>query len=171
MKITGKACWLFLLAVGLIAILSPRPTLAQREGVRLSLWLRDGGYRCEARSGQDNSFFLEVRNTGTKPITNIRLSSDKPEGWVVEFKPAEIDYLGSGSVQTVDVNIKPVDKAAKATKAEYKVPFIAEANEIRMVQTISIMVKPAQFWIWVWIVAGVVVVAGFVLLYLRFGRQ
>ncbi len=140
--------------------------------LELTLLLRnsqhDYYYNNEATAGQDNKFFLEVRNTGTKSITNIRLSAEEPEGWIIEFKPAEISYLSSGSVETVDVNIKPV---SKAIKEGYQVTFIAEANEIRKGQSFWVTVKPAQFWIWIWIVAGVVVVAGFVFIFLRFGRQ
>lgn len=168
MKIGSRICWLFLFAVGLIAILSPQPTLAQKEEVNLTLWLRNGWYHRDARAGEDNNFFLEVRNTGTKPITNIRLSSEKPEGWIIEFKPAEINYLSSGSLQTVDVNIKPV---GKATKVEYRVTLIAEANEIRKVRYFWLTVKPATSWLWIWAIVGAVVIAGFVFIFMRFGRQ
>jgi len=168
MKISSKVFWLFLFAVTLIAILLPRPILAQKEEAGLTLWLRDEWYRSEARAGKDNHFFLEVKNTGNRPITNIRLSSEKPEGWTIEFSPAEINYLSAGSLQTVDVNIKPV---GKAPKAEYKVTLIAEATEIRRVQSIWVTVKPASFWIWILAILGALVVAGFVFLFVRLNRQ
>ncbi|GAJ18726.1 unnamed protein product, partial [marine sediment metagenome] len=63
-------------------------------------------------AGKDNILFLEIRNTGNKPITDIRLSSVKPEGWVIDFKPAKIDCLVPGSLQTIEVNVKPPKKAA-----------------------------------------------------------
>ena len=125
-------------------------------------------YNFEAKAGQDNKFFLEVRNIGTQPITDIRLTAEEPEGWVIEIKPAAIGYLGFGSLETIDVNINPV---GKAIKQNYSVTFIAESNEIGKRQTFSVTVNPAQFWIWIWVLAGVVVVAGFVLIYWRFGRQ
>ena len=171
MKIHRQAYRLFLFIAVLMTILwLPQPALAQKEEFGLTLSLRNSqyNYNIEAMAGQDNRFFLEVRNTGNRPITNIRLSSDEPEGWTIEIKPAEINSLSSGVIETVDVNIRPV---GKATKEGYRVPFIAQANETRKVETFWVTVKPAQFWIWVWIVAGVVVVAGFVLVYLRFGRQ
>ena len=170
MKISRKVCWLLLLAASLTTILLPHPTLAQKERAGLTLWLHDGRYPCETSPGQDNAFFLEVRNTGTLSITNIMLTSEKPEGWTIEFKPTQINYLSPGSVQTVYVNIKPSGNG-KPTKADYKVTLIAEANEIRTVQTVSITVKPAPFWIWIWAILGVVMVAGFVFIFMRFGRQ
>ena len=171
-RITSKVCRLLLFIASLMPILLlTQPALAQRERLALSLWLRDSrnNYNNEVRADQDNKFFLEVRNTGTTLITNIRLSVEEPEGWAIEIKPAEISSLSAGSLNTVDVNIKPV---GKATKEGHQVTFIAESNEIpKTVGSFWITVKPAQFWIWVWIAAGVVVVAGFVLVYRRFGRQ
>ncbi len=122
----------------------------------------------EVKAGQDNALILEVNNIGNKDITDIKLSSDKPEGWVIDFSPGKIDSLAPGILQTVNVNIKP---PGKAIKEGHQVAFIAQANEIQKVESFWVTVKPAQFWIWIWIAAGMVVVAGFVLIYLRFGRQ
>lgn len=136
--------------------------------LNLSLHRDQFNFNLEAKAGQDNKFFLEVRNTGAKPITNIKLTAEEPEGWIIEFKPAEITYLGAGNPETIEVNIKPVGKAIKES---FSVTFVAQANELVRRQPFSVSVNPAQFWLWVWILAGVVVVAGFVLIYWRFGRQ
>lgn len=122
----------------------------------------------EARAGQDNAFLLEIDNVGDKVITGIRFSSDKTEGWIISFEPSQIDSLDPGSSRTVSVTIKP---PSQATKEGTEINFIAEANETRQVQPFFVTVKPAQVWIWVWLVAGVVVVAGFVLVYLRMNKQ
>ncbi|OGO24831.1 MAG: hypothetical protein A2Z28_08310 [Chloroflexi bacterium RBG_16_51_9] len=167
---TSKVWRLFLFLIVLIPALA-QPALAQTKITDLNLWLRDGqnNYNNEAKAGQDNKFFLDVRNTGTEVITNIKLSVEPPEGWTIEIKPSEIASLMSGSLYTVDVNIKPV---GKATKEGREVIFTAQSNEIQNVKSsFFVTVKPAQFWIWVWIAAGVLVVAGFVLIYMRFGRQ
>ncbi len=136
MTINSKVRWPFLFTVGLMTILLlPRPALAQEGKIDLTLTLLPGWYYYEATAGKDNIFFLEIRNTGSRAITDIRLSADKPEGWVIEFKPAEIDYLSPGSLQTVDVNIKP---AGETAKGEYGVTLIAEANEIRKVESLRV---------------------------------
>ena len=149
----------------------PRPLFAQvqAEKTDLTLTLFPRDYYNEVKVGEDNRLFLEVRNTGNTTITRIRLSSQGPEGWVVEFKPGEIDYLGAGSVQTVDLIIKP---DSKATKGGYNVTLIAEANEMRKAETIWLNIKASSsFWLWVGIGIGAVVVAGFVFIFWRFGRQ
>src|SRR3972149_1458049 len=171
-RLTSQSWWFFLFLVFLMPIfLLTQAVMAQPKVTDLNLWLRDGqnNYNNEARAGQDNKFFLDVRNTGTEVITNIKLSVEPPEGWTIEITPAEIASLRAGSLHTVDVNIKPV---GKATKEGREVIFTAQSNEIQNVKSsFFVTVKPAQFWIWVWIAAGVLVVAGFVLIYMRFGRQ
>ena len=94
---------------GLINILLPQPAIAQEAKIDLILRLV-GDYNYEVNAGKDNAFYLEIRNNGNQTVTNLRLSADKPEDWVIEFRPGVINYLGAGSVQTVDVNIKPSER-------------------------------------------------------------
>ncbi len=171
MKIKSKACRLFLLvAVLMTVLLLPQPSLAQEREADLTLMLFSGrySYAHEATAGKDNIFYLEIRNTGSKAITDIRLSSDEPEGWVIDFELEEIDYLGPGSLRTVDVNIKP---APKDDKGEHRVTFIAETNEIRAETSAWVTVKAASFWPWIGAGIALVVVAAFIFIFIRFGRQ
>ncbi len=172
MKIKSKACRLFLLVAFLMTVLLlPQPSLAQEREADLTLTLLSGrySYYYEVTAGKDNIFYLEIRNTSSKAITDIRLSSDEPEGWVIDLELEEVDYLGPGSFQTVDVNIKPAPKAAKG---EYRVIFIAEANELLRVESTSwVTVKTASFWPWVGAGIVLVVVAAFIFIFMRFGRQ
>ncbi len=167
-KINGHACWLFLfMATLMTTLLLPQLILAQERQTDLTLKLVSHWSHIETTADKDNNFFLEVNNIGSKAITNIRLSSDKPEGWVIDFRPAEIDYLSPGSLQTVDVNIKPPRNTGRG---EHEISFIAEANEIRKVEKFWVTVKSA-LWLWVGAGAVLIVVATFVLIYMRFGRQ
>ncbi len=171
MKIKSKACRLFLLAAVLMTVLLPQPSLAQEREADLTLMLFSGrySYSREATAGKDNIFYLEIRNTGDKAITDIRLSSDEPEGWVIDLELEEIDYLGPGSLRTVDVNIKPAPKAAKG---EHRVTFIAETNELLRVESYSwVTVEAASFWPWLGAGIALVVVAAFIFIFIRFGRQ
>ena len=168
MGISRKIYWLSLLAVGVIAILSPCSILAQEEKIDLTLRLVSDSYDNRITAGRDITIFLEVRNNGNKAITNIRLYADLPEGWTVEFRPGLIDYLGPGSFETVDIIIRSVDDAAKR---EYAVALIAEANETRRVTNIFMRVESALFWPWVGAGVAALVIAGFILIFMRFGRQ
>lgn len=163
-----KSYWLLLFAV-LMTILSPYPLLAQEEKVDLTLTMAPGSYYREVTRGKDNTLFLEIRNTGNTAITNISLYSDKPKDWVVEFKPGSIDYLGASSSQTVDIIVNP---AGNATRGEYTITLIAEAKETRRVITTSVRVETGTpFWLWVGSAVAVLVVAAFVIIFVRFGRE
>ncbi len=166
MRTNSKILWLILLMLGL-TIFSP-PRLLAQEKIDLALRLVDEYYP-KVTPGKDNAFFLEIRNVSNKAITNIRLNSTKPEGWVVEFKPGSIDYLGPGSVQTIDINIKP---ASGAGKGKYTVTVMAEANETRKVMSIMTSVETGTtVWLWIGVAVAALVVAGFVIIFMRFGRQ
>ena len=161
--------WLLLCVMGLMLILSPGTVLAQEEKIDLILRLIPDDYYKKVTPGEENILYLEIRNAGNKPITNIRLSSDEPEGWVVKFNPVSIDYLGANSFQTVDVNIEP---ASNAARDEYQVSLIAEASETRKVISTFFRVETAtSIWLWVGVAVTALVVAGFIIIYLRFGRQ
>ena len=161
--------WLLLCVMGLMLILSPGTVLAQEEKIDLILRLIPGDYYKKVTPGEENILYLEIHNAGNKPITNIRLSSDEPEGWVVKFKPMSVDYLGASSFQTVDVSIKP---ASNAAKDEYQVNIIAEANETRRVISTFMRVETAtSIWLWVGVAVAALVVTGFIAVYRRFGRK
>lgn len=169
MSISGKFCWLLVCVIGLMLILPPGTVLAQEEKTGLTLRLIPGDYYKKVTPGEETILYLEIHNAGNKPITNIRLSSVEPEGWVVKFKPVSVDYLGAGSIQTVDVSIKP---ASNAAKDEYQVTIIAEANETRRVISAFLRVETVtSIWLWVGITVAALVVAGFIIIYRRFGRQ
>jgi len=150
-------------------ILSPGTVLAQDEKTELTLRLMPGDYNRSVTPGEDNTLYLEVHNTGNKSITNIEFSSDGPEGWDIDFEPASIGYLGNGSQQTVNVSIRP---AANTYKGRYQFNLIAEANETRRVTSIYLRVETfMSTWLWMGIAVAALVIGGFVIIYLRFGRQ
>ena len=169
MRIGRKICWLLLYVVGFMLTLSPGMVLAQEEKTDLALRLIPGDYYKKVTPGDENILYLEIHNTGNKPITNIRLSSVEPEAWIVKFKPMSIDYLSAGSFQTVDVNIKP---ASDTARGEYQVSLIAEANETRKVMSTFLRVESVtSLWLWVGAAVAALVVAGFIIVFMRFGRQ
>ncbi len=170
MRAGKKVLWLFLLIAGLLAYLgSPAVLLAQEAKVDLSLRILPGYYYKEVIPGEDNALFMEVRNNGDKEITNIRFDSDKPEGWVVDFEPGSIDYLGAGSSQTIDVKVIP---GRDTNRGEYNLTFIAEANETRTATSTMLRVENgSSFWLWIGLGMAAFVIAGFIVIFLRFGKQ
>ncbi len=169
MTTNRRIYWLPLLAMALTAVLSPCSTLAQAEKTGLTLNVVPDGYYNTITAGQEKTIFLEVWNNDNTELTNIRLSADFPKGWTVEFNPGMIDSLTPGSSQTVDVLLRP-DKNAK--EGEYNVTLIADANETRRVTSIFVRVESASlFWLWVGIGIAVLLIAGSVFIFMRFGRE
>lgn len=170
MLIFSKFMRLFLLAAILIISLASSGWLfAQEERVDLSLRLFPDYYYREVIPGSSLTLFMEVRNNGNKALTNIRLTAAKPEGWVVDFKPASISYLGAGSSQTVDVNVVP---GQNADRGEYTITLLAEASETRAATSAILRVESgSSFWLWVGIGVAALVIAGFVIVFRHFGKQ
>ena len=163
-----KVLWLFLLIAGLLGCLnSPAISLAQEAKVDLSLRMLPGSYYKEVMPGEKNTLFMEVRNIGDKEITNIRFDSDKPEGWVVSFKPNNIEYLGADSSLTIDVRVTP---SRNAVEGRYNLTLIAEASETRRAISTTLLVE-RDFWLWVGLGIAALVIIGFIVIFLRFGRH
>ncbi|MFC2068816.1 NEW3 domain-containing protein [Chloroflexota bacterium] len=161
---------MFLLAAALLGSLtSPGWLLAQDNRGELSLRMLQNSYYREAIPGESITLYLEIRNIGDKVITDISLNADKPEGWVVDFKLGSISYLDPGSAQMININITPSENALRG---EYNITLLAEANETRTaISTVLRVERSFSFWLWVGLGLAVLVITGFVVIFLRFGRQ
>jgi len=168
MRTSGKILRLILYVAGLMLVLLPGTALAQDEKTGISLTLIPGDYYKEVIPGEENILHLEVHNTGDKPVTNIRLSAEEPEGWYIEFSPAVIGYLNAGSLQTVDIAVTPAKNPARG---EHRIHIIAEANETRKITTAFLKIEPAtSIWTWIGVAIAAIVIAGFFFVYRRFGQ-
>lgn len=157
-----------LLIAGFMALIIPMQSRAQ-EKTDLYLRLIPDTYSKSVKPGKFNEFFLELNNPGDKPLTDIKFSSLNPEGWVVEFRPDKIDYIGRGSIQTVDVNIKP---ARNAAKGEYRITFVAETREIRKINSFEFRVETVwSFWLWIGVALVFAVIVAFVAIFRRYGHD
>jgi len=169
LSVNTKFCYILLAIVGLLALLSPSYVLAQDGNDGLILRYAAGGYNSEVVPGESKTFFVEVANDNSSSTTNIRFTSDAPKEWVVEFNPQSIDALNAGSYQTVEVSITAPQNAEKG---DYSVTVIADSNIGRRAMSIYVRVeKGTNLWMWVGGVLGVVVIAVFVVIFRRFGRD
>jgi uncharacterized membrane protein len=126
------------------------------------------GFR-SLKAGEEKTVFMEVGNAGDKTLTNIRLSAEAPEGWTITFNPEVIDSLAPGSLQTVDLSLKTADNTERG---DYNIAVIGQANETRRVTSIYLRVESSSlFWVWIGIGIGALLIAGFVVIFMRFGRE
>ena len=160
--------WLLLLVFSLTSFLSPQGAAAQKEDVGLVLMFIPGANFDRLAPGTSSTSYLEIRNTGDKTVSNIRLSSDKPAGWEVEFKPDFIQQLNAGGVVTVDVNIRPAESAARG---DYRFMAIADADGMKRITSIYVNVQPATtIWLWIGLALAALLIVGFILVFIRMGR-
>lgn len=126
-------------------------------------------YSTTAQADKDTAFAVNLTNSGTDTLNNIKFSSQKPDGWTVEFTPDAIAALDAGESQTVDVNIRPPEKAISG---DYMITLATSSKEVpnRSMQ-IRVSVETASVWGWtgIIIILLVVVALGFVII--RFSRR
>jgi len=126
-------------------------------------------YNTTVRVGEDNVFSVRVQNLGTAPIDNIKFTPTKPEGWAIEFTPDKIDILEAIDEQKVDVNIKP---PPKTIAGDYVISLEASGKQAAT-RKMDIRVTVESPTIWGWVGVGVIllVIAGLVVIFMRFSRR
>ena len=169
MRIGKVLLWLSVIIAGLVILVPSSRLAAQEDRVELVLQLLPGYYHREITSGEVTTLYLEIRNVGDQEITDVRLISDNPKGWVVGLKPDSIDYHSAGSAQTIDVSVT-VPPAIE--RGEYTLTLIAEAAQTRTATSTVLRVEGAfSFWLWIGGGLAVLVIAIFVIIFIRFGRE
>ena len=163
-------CYLLILAtLGLIALVPHSSVLAQ--DMKDGLILRDvtGGYNNEVVPGEISTFFIEVENNSNSAANDIRFTCDAPKEWLVEFNPLSIDTLDAGSYQVLEVNITA---PRNVQKGNYSVTVIADSSIGRRVTGIYLRVEQGtNLWVWVGCILGVIVIALFIFIFIRFSRE
>ena len=126
-------------------------------------------YNTEAEAGKDSYFSVEVGNLGTAAINDITFSSTKPEGWTIEFTPDKVDSLEAIDSQTIDVNIKP---PAETIAGDYSITLRASGKQISADEIrIRVTVETPTIWGWVGVGIILIVIAGLVVIFMRFSRR
>lgn len=77
----------------------------------LALTGPEGRLSGDATAGKEKTFTFTVGNSGTAPVTNVKLSAGAPPGWKVDFAPATIQTIEPGQEAEVAVNMMPSEKA------------------------------------------------------------
>ncbi|MBI2869021.1 MAG: hypothetical protein HYX96_04260 [Chloroflexi bacterium] len=167
MRVNGKLLLLFLFGAFTLLLSFPGGLMAQKDRLDLGLRLLPD-YGREIAPGETVTMFLEVRNNGDIPLTGIRLQFSGPEGWTVVFSPAEVGSLSAGSSRVVNVTITAPNFAARDN---YTITILGESNETLAATTAFLSVGGGiSYWLWIGIAVAAVVIAGFVIIFLRYGR-
>jgi uncharacterized membrane protein len=119
-------------------------------------------------AGDEKRVPIQVRNTGSADLENIKMSFSAPINWDVVFEPKEIDKLEPGGTAEVYATIKADDKAIAGdyvTHLEAKVPEVSSKASFR----VSVKTPLLYGWIGLMIIGGAS--SGVWYLFRKFGRR
>lgn len=135
----------------------------------LTLTAPDGVLSGRAYAGSPANFTVLVRNAGSAPARNVRMSSTPPTGWSVTFEPQVVGDINIGQEMTVIARIEP---AEKAVAGDYMVNLAARA-EGTDAKTIDFRITVLTSTMWGMAGVGLIALAVGVLglAVFRFGRR
>lgn len=138
---------------------------------RYNLTLSPAGERFNttATAGEESFFSVRVANLGTGDINKVNLSATKPDGWTVEFTPDELEVIEALKTRTVDVSILP---PPETIAGDYQITLKASGTQAtaRDMNT-RVTVESPTIWGWVGVIIIILVVAGLVVIFMRFSRR
>jgi uncharacterized membrane protein len=158
-----------LLAASLLADLFPQTALAQGEKDALFLRLLSRDTYTEITAGESKVLLLEVENIGNNVLQEIELSALSPEGWRVDLEPARITSLSPAESTVVQVSIQT---SPKSEVERHEIILRADSATVHRAISAWVTIEPPEGrWLWVGGILAAVVVAGFVVIFMRFGRD
>lgn len=135
---------------------------------RMELSTPTGRLSTDITAGKEKMVELQINNTGSSELEDIKLNSSSPVDWEVRFEPKIIESLLPGESATVNAHIK---SSGKAISGDYVVSIQAQTPEVSDSADFRITVKTSALWGWVGVLIIALVGAGIYYLFRRFGRQ
>jgi uncharacterized membrane protein len=128
-----------------------------------------GIFSTKGKAGQDTVYSLEIKNTGTATLNDLKFSSDKPPGWEITFSPDGADTLAAQETLMVDATITPPDKAISG---DYMITLETRSQQVFGSNVkVRISVETRAVWGWVGIIIIVLVVVALGYFIMRFSRR
>ncbi len=118
--------------------------------------------------GGQKKITLDVRNTGSAALKQVKLTASYPPGWDVTFKPKSINRIEPGRQTRVTATVKA---GKKAIPGDYLVVFRAHTPEVSAKAQYRIMVKTSMLWGWVGVLIILAAIAFIVFLFRKYGRR
>ncbi len=126
-------------------------------------------YSTTATAGKDKVYSVTLQNSGSAAIDKINLSSTQPQDWVITFPNKTIDSLAADSQQTIDVKIRP---AEKAIAGDYQITLMATGKQASAQDlNIRVTVVTPSVWGWVGVAIIVIVIIALGFVFMRFSRR
>ncbi|MEW8978051.1 MAG: NEW3 domain-containing protein [Symbiobacterium sp.] len=130
----------------------------------------DGRLSFDAVAGRKNGVTLEVKNTGTNPVTDVSFSTTLPPNWSATFSPEKIDSLAPGESRQVTMEVMP---NSKALAGDYLLTLRARSGDNRATSSADfrVAVQTPTLWGLVGVAVLAAVGGGLYWVFRTFGRR
>jgi len=122
--------------------------------------------RGAAGGATDHTF--TITNTGTAPVTDLRMSATPPSNWTVKFDPESKDSLAPNESVTFKATITP---SGDAIAGDYSIDFKATAKEANVPATVRFTVETSILGAIIGAAVIVLAVGGLYWVFRRYGRR
>jgi uncharacterized membrane protein len=109
-----------------------------------------------------------IENSGTAPVTDLRMSATPASGWIVKFDPESTDSLAPGQSVIVKAQVTP---SGDAIAGDYTIAFKATAKETNVSATVRFTVETSLLGAIIGAAVIVAAVAGLYWVFRRYGRR
>jgi len=128
----------------------------------------DGLLSLNAGQGEPSTLSIFVENNGSAVQRRVRFLSFQPENWEVSFDPDSIETLPPGEFRQVGVKVTPSEQALVG---DYAVNLSVRGEKVSDDLELRVTVRASAAWGWVGVGVILLVIAGLVILFIRFGRR
>ncbi|MGK2852108.1 MAG: COG1470 family protein [Candidatus Limnocylindrales bacterium] len=113
---------------------------------------------------------FEITNTGTAPLTEVKLTATPPTGWEVTFDPEAVLTIAPDATETITATITP---SSEAVAGDYVVSFSGSATEGGADATAQIRFTVETSPIWALVGLGIIVLilGGLFYVFRTYGRR
>lgn len=113
---------------------------------------------------------FEITNTGTAPLTEVKLTATPPTGWDVTFDPEAVLTIAPDATETITATITP---SGEAVAGDYVVTFSGSAAEGGADATAQIRFTVETSPIWALVGLGIIVLilGGLFYVFRTYGRR
>jgi uncharacterized membrane protein len=109
-----------------------------------------------------------ITNTGTAPLSGVKLTDTPPTGWKVTYDPATIPDIAPNATGTVTATITP---SGEAVAGDYVVSFKAANDKANSSADIRFTVETSPIWAFVGIGIIIAILAGLFYVFRTYGRR
>ncbi len=122
----------------------------------------------EVTAGSKDEVELLVKNTGSVPLNDVKLSSSNPTGWKVTFDKKEVKTIEPGKEAKVFATI---NASNKAVAGDYITNITAKVSEVSSKLSFRVAVKTPMIWGWIGVLIIILALGGVVFLFRKYGRR